>query len=153
MISKEKRQLIVRMYNKKRKQQDIAELLGISQQVVSYWIKRYKLTSTVNVKPKSGRPTKLTKENLEILKKVITSKIKEKNNKFCSLNTKQLRKLVHKTVGKMYSIRHIERLMHKLGFSLITPRTQHIKHDKTKVENFRDEFKKNFKKNTWVMKL
>lgn len=153
MLSKEKRQLIVDLYNKKRKQQDIADILGISQQVVSYWIKRYTLTSSVNVKPKSGRPTKLTKENLEKLKEIIKNKIKKKNQNFGSLNTKQLRNIIYNTVGKMYSIRHVERLMHKLGFSLITPRTQHIKHDQEKVDNFRVEFKKNFNKSIWVMKL
>lgn len=40
-------------------------------------------------------------------------------------------------------MRHIERIIHRLGFSLITPRPQHLRHDQKKVDNFRDEFKKN----------
>ena len=49
-------------------------------------------------------------------------------------------------------MRHVERIMHKLGFSLITPRPQHLRHDQNKVDKFREDFKKNFNRSMWAMK-
>jgi transposase len=79
------------------------------------------------------------------------NKIQDANNEFCSVNTKQIGKIIHKEIGELYSLRHVERIMHKIGFSLITPRPQHLKHDQEKVNKFRDEFKKNSNRNIWVM--
>ena len=67
------------------------------------------------------------------------------------MSTKQIKKLIRKEIGEEYTMQHIERIMHKLGFSLITPRPQHLRHDQNKVDNFRDEFKKNFNRSMWVM--
>jgi transposase len=73
------------------------------------------------------------------------------NKKFCSLSTKHLKEIIEKEVGHAYSIRHVERIMHKLGFSQVKPRSQHIKHDQKKVDEFRAMFKKNFNRSIWVL--
>lgn len=152
MVSIETRKLIVKLHQKGKTQQEIAELVDCSQPTVSLWVNRYLRDSNLKSKPRSGRPTKLTKEKLEKLRKVINKKIKDKNAKFCSLTTKELREIIHQELGELYSIRHVERLMHKLGFSLITPRSTHPKHDQEKVDEFRDEFKKKSSQSIWIMK-
>ncbi len=38
------RELIIKLFNEGKKQQFIARILGISQQKVSFWVKRYKKT-------------------------------------------------------------------------------------------------------------
>ena len=93
----------------------------------------------------------MTKEKIGQLKKKILTKIKQANDDFCSVSTKQIRKIIHQEVGEFYSLRHVERIMHKLGFSLIIPRSQHVLHDQEKVDAFRDEFKKKSKRNMWIM--
>jgi transposase len=75
------------------------------------------------------------------------------NKKFCSVDVKQFSQIIEKKVNKKYSTRHVERILHKLNFSRITPRAQHIKNDPKKVAEFRREFKKNLKQSIWVMKL
>jgi len=70
---------------------------------------------------------------------------------YCSVSTKQVNDLIFQEIGETYSFRHVERIMHKLGFSLITPRPQHLRHDQEKVDEFRDEFKKNFPRSMWFM--
>ena len=144
MISLKERKLVLQWSQKGKTQQEIAELLGCNQASISRLIKKYKSKGTIKNLPRSGRPTKLTKKNLSL--------IKSANNNFNSVNTKQVAGLVKQEIGKTYSLRHIERIMHKLGFSLITPRPQHIRHDQEKVDAFRDEFKKNFNRNIWAMK-
>jgi len=151
MISIKERKLIIEWDKKGKTQQEIAELLNCHQTSVSRFLNKYKRKGIVENLPRSGRPTKLTKQTLSQLKSKILTKIKNANNKFCSVSTKEVGNVIHKEIGEAYSMRHIERIMHKLGFSLITPRPQHIRHDQEKVDNFRDEFKKNFNKSMWVM--
>jgi len=151
MISIKERKLILKWDNKGKTQQEIAELLSCHQTSVSRFLRKYKEKGIIKDLPRSGRPTKLTKENLAQLKSKILSKIRSANNEFCSVSTKQIGKIIHQEVGEIYSLRHLERIMHKLGFSLITPRPQHIRHDQKKVDKFRDEFKKNSSRNMWAM--
>ena len=95
----------------------------------------------------------MTKKTLLKLKKEFTQKVKEANKDFCSINTKEFSELLTAKTKKTYSQRHVTRILHKLNFSRITPRAQHIKNEPAKVEKFRQDFKKNLKKNIWVMKL
>ena len=151
MLTKQQRELIIKLKQDGKKQQQIAQLLGCSQAAVSKWLSKHKAGRTLETLPRSGRPTKLTKTKIGKLKKKLLSAIKTANEKFCSLNTKQLSEIIKKEVGREYSLRHVERTMHKLGFSLITPRSRHIKHDQKKVDEFKDMFKKNFSRSTWVL--
>lgn len=151
MLTIRERELIVRLSNEGKKQEYIAGLIGCSQPTVHRWVKNSEGGRTLKTLPRSGRPTKLTKKNLSYLKKKICSLIKSTNAGYCAVSTKQVARLVENEVGKAYSMRHIERIMHKLGFSLITPRPEHIRHDQAKVDSFREEFKKNFSRSMWVM--
>jgi len=151
MLSKKERELIIKLHNKGKNQEEISDLIGCSQPTVHRWIKHYLSGRTLETLPRSGRPTKLTKNTLSQIKEKIAKRIKSANNKYNSVSTKEIKKLVHKEIGNNYSIRHIERIMHKLGFSLITPRPEHLRHDQEKVDKFRDEFKKNFNRSMWGM--
>ncbi len=151
MISIKEREFIVRLHQQEKNQQEIADLIGCSQPTVHKWITRFKRGKTLDTLPRSGKPTKLTKQKLKQLKKKIVAEVEAANDKFCSINTKHIGKMIYQEVGELYSLRHVERIMHKLGFSLITPRPQHVRHDQKKVDKFRDEFKKNSKRNIWAM--
>lgn len=153
MLTVEQRKIILKLREEGKKQQQIADIIGCSQVTVSKWISGYKSGRTLKTLPRSGRPTKLKDKLLRKLRSKILKEVKKANEKFCSLSTKQLSEIIKKEIGKEYSLRHIERIMHKLGFSLITPRPQHLRHDQKKVDAFRDEFKKNFKRNMWIMSL
>jgi len=151
MLSIQERKLVVNLYDKGKKQEEIADIIGCSQPTVHFWINNNKKGRTLETLPKSGRPTELTENNLKKLKKKIHVIIKERNEEYNSTSTKEVRDIIKQEIKVTYSIRHIERLMHKLGFSLITPRPQHIKHSQDKVDKFRDDFKKNSNQNIWVM--
>ena len=152
MISIKERELIVRLHQQEKNQQEIADLIGCSQPTVHKWITRFKRGKTLETLPRSGRPTRLTKNNLTRIKKKLLANIRKANDNYCSVGTKQLKDIIHEEIGKVYSLRHVERIMHKLGFSLITPRPQHLRHDQEKVDAFRKEFKKNLNQNMLVMR-
>ena len=152
MLSINERKLIIRWDNEGKNQQDIADLIGCVQSTVNRWIKRSKESDSLESRPRSGRPTKLKGKTLEKLKKKILEKIESTNKEYNSVSTKEIKDLISQEIGVVYSIRHVERIMHKLGFSLITPRPQHLRHDQEKVDAFRDEFKKNSNRSIWVAK-
>ena len=151
MITVQQRKIIIKLRKEGMKQEQIAGVIGCSQATASKGISKYKKGRTLETLPRSGRPTKLKGNKLKKLRKKILQAIKDTNDNFCSIHIKQISDIIKQEVNKEYSIRHVERIMHKLGFSLITPRPQHIKHDQKKVDNFRDEFKKNLKRSIWIM--
>jgi len=103
--------------------------------------------------PRSGRPTPLTKNTLAKLKAEFRKEARAANKNFCSIDVKQFSQIIENKTKKEYSTRHVERILHRLNFSRITPRPQHIKNDPKKVNKFREEFKKNSKQSIWAMKL
>jgi len=153
MINLQTRELILKWKKESKTQQQIADLVGCNQSAVSRLIVKYKKTGNIKNLPRSGRPTPLTKDTLKKLKKVFKKQARAANKHFCSIDTKQFSQLIEKETKKKYTTRHIERILHKLDFSLITPRSQHLKNDPKKVKDFREEFKKNEKPSMWIMKL
>lgn len=147
MLSIKERELIVRLHQKGKNQQEIADLVGCSQPTVHKWIMRFKIGKTLHTLPRSGRPTKLTEQNIARLKKKIRETVTSANEKYCCVSTHEVKEIIRQEVGKVYSLRHVKRIMHKMDFSLIKPRPQHLKHDQEKVDTFRDEFKKNLNRN------
>lgn len=150
MLSIKERKLILKWNQEGKTQQEIAELLGCHQSSVSRLLLKHKRKGTIANLPRSGRPTKLTKSVLTKLKHKITEMIKKANEKFCSVSTKEIAETIKKEVGRAYSHRHVERILHKMDFSLVTPRPKHVRHDQKKVDAFRKEFKKNFRRSMWT---
>ena len=153
MINLQTRELVLKWTNQGKTQQEIADLAGCNQSAISRLIAKYKKTGSIKNRFRSGRPTPLTRETLALLREDFVNKARAANKNFCSIDTKKFSELVQKKTGNNYTTRHVERILHRLDFSRITPRSQHIKNDPAKVAAFRDEFKKNSKQNTWVMNL
>ena len=153
MINLQTRELVLKWTHQGKTQQEISDLAGCHQSAISRLITKYKKTGSLKNRFRSGRPTPLTRKTLAKLKKDFMNKARAANKKFCSIDTKKFSELIQKTTGKKYTTRHVERILHKLDFSRITPRSQHIKNDPEKIAAFRDEFKKKFKQNTWIMNL
>ncbi len=153
MINLQTRELVLKWKSEGKKQQQIADLIGCEQSSVSRLIAKFKKTGSVKNLHRSGRPTPLTKNTLAKLKAEFAKKARAANKNFCSIDVKRFSELIEEKTNKKYTQRHVERILHKLDFSRITPRPQHIRNDPKKVGEFRDEFKKNFKQSMWVMSL
>jgi transposase len=153
VLTLKEREHIIRWSEEGRTQTQIAHLIGCHQTMVGKWLMQYKKRGHLQNLPRSGRPTPLTKNSLKELKEELTSDVRKANSHFCSLSTAQLSEKITLKTGRKYTTRHVERILHKLNFAHITPRPKHLKNDPQKVAEFRDEFKKNLKRGTWVMKL
>lgn len=144
--------MIVRLREQRKTVDEIAVLLGLKRSTVGFWVKRYDDSQSLENLPRSGRPTPLTKSKFALVKRKVRGFVREREAAHCGVTSKQLKALIEEEVGTRYTLRHVQRLLKRFGLSLITPRTQHFRHDQGKVDAFRDEFKKKFPKNTWVMK-
>lgn len=153
MINLQTRELILKWTQENKTQQEIANLSGCNQSAVSRFLTKYKMTGSIENRLRSGRPTPLNKKTLTKLKKEFEKKAIAANKNFCSIDVKQFSQIIEEKTNKKYSTRHVERVLHKLDFSRITPRPQHIKNNPKNVKEFREEFKKNLKNNIWIMKL
>ena len=145
------RELIIKLSNEGKTCREIAPILDISKSLVSFWVIRYKETGDLKDKPRSGQPTQLTKERLASISEELKKKLQEQNDR-AGISTKEVLKILEEETDKTYTPRHVQRLLHKMGFSLITPRVSHIKRNKEAQNKFREDFKKNFKRNTWVIR-
>lgn len=153
MINLQTRELVLKWKNDGKTQQQIADLVGCNQSAISRLILKFNRTGDVKNLPRNGRPTPLTKKTLAKLKMQFQKEAREANKNYCSIDVKQFSRMIVKETNKKYSTRHIERILHKLDFSRITPRPKHIKNAPKKVDEFRREFKKKLKKTMWVMRL
>lgn len=142
------RELIIKLHNEGRPTREIASILDISKSKAAFWVTRHKRTGSINDMPRTGRPTPLTKEKLGLIAQAIKSRITEARGK-AGVTSKEVLALIDAKIQKKYSLRHAERILHKVGFSLITPRVSHIRKDEKAQAKFRDEFKKKSNRNIW----
>jgi len=146
------RELIIKLSKEKKTCRDIALILGVSKSKASFWISRFRRTGKLEDMPRSGRPTPLTKKKLDIIRQKIKAKLEKHSKKRkAGISSKGVMDIVKKETGITYSLRHIQRLLHKMGLSLTTPIVNHIKKDEKAKEKFKREFKKNSSRNMWVI--
>lgn len=139
------RELIIKLhFVDKKKTREIANLLGTSKSKVSYWICKHKSGLSLEDKPRSGRPSKLTKEQFEKLKNVLQKKPQEKRfgGQSMGWTTSMALKYIEEKFKVSYTQRNITKLLHKLGLSLITPRSQHSKDSKLARQAFKEDMEK-----------
>ncbi len=143
------RELIINLHKKGKSCREVAKLLDMSKSKASFWINRFKETGSLENRQRSGRPTLLTKKALSEIHSAISSQMLAAEGK-TGIRTKEVLQLIENKINKKYTLRHAERILHKLDFALVTPRTHHIRKDPVAQDNFRHNFKKNLRKNIWV---
>ncbi len=143
------REKIISLHKKKKPTREIAYLLDVSKSKAAFWVKRFKDTNDLKNRPRSGRPTPLKQNDLEEIKHLLKSKLLSSKSK-AGTSSKEVLQLIEQKTNIKYSLRHTERIMHKMGLSLITPRIGHIRKDEQAQEKFRRSFKKNFARNIWA---
>lgn len=145
------RQNIIKLHDKGKKQTEISFLLDVPQTTVSYWIRNFKKEQRLTDKPRSGRPTQLTREQKEELKNVLLDfPPKRFGGESLGWTTKMAMQYVKDTFRVNYGMRQMQKLFHKFGIKLITPRPEHAKASYAARVVYRMDFKKNSKKNIWV---
>ncbi len=116
-----KRELIIKLNREGRSYREIGIILGVSKSTVYFWMARYRENGSFENKSRSGRPTILSKKKLHVIHKIIKQKIKGKTG----LSSKDALSIIKKEVGSEYSLRHIQRILHRLNLSPMNRKAFH----------------------------
>jgi transposase len=145
------RKSIIMLHKKGKTQMEISFLLEVPQTTVSFWIRRFKQTKSVIDKEHPGKPGKLNKDDLTLVKEHLLGYAPERyGGESLGWTTKIAIDFVQKQFGVKYSMRRMQELFRIFGLSLITPRSDYYKSSLLARNCFRDEFKKNSKISIWV---
>jgi transposase len=147
----ELRKSIIKLHEKKKKQMEIASLLDVPQTVVSYWIRRYKKTNSLDDMPKSGHPKRLNQTQINNIKLILLDKPPKRfGGDSSGWTTRMAIQYIFDNYNVKYGMRQIQKLFHNFGLNLITPRIEHTKTSEAARKVYRMDFKKNSKKNIWI---
>lgn len=145
------RKKIISLHKKSKSVRDIAYLLDVSKSKAAYWIKRYKETGKLENMYRSGCPARLNKIQLSKLNESLLDFSPNRyGGKSLGWTTKMAIQYVKDKFNVSYGMRQMQKLFHKFGLTLITPRSEHTKASYAARTVYRMDFKKNSKKNIWV---
>lgn len=101
---------------------DVAKRHGCTHGKVDFWKKRYGVLGLrgLYTKPRSGRPPKITREQMRKLKRTV-----RKHNIKRGWRTVHVRQLITEEAGVKYSVRHTIRIIQSWGLSKIKPRPRY----------------------------
>ena len=124
----------------------IAELADTSHTKVQRWINRFNKQGFDGLKDKKrcGCPPKLTKSQKVELEKILDSPGEFR----AGFNSVQIMDKIKKMFGVAYTLRHVRRLLHSMGYSRIKPRPSHVNKDPVKAKSIVKKLKKNSR--IWV---
>lgn len=110
---------------------------------ISDWLRRVEdegLHRVYSIK-QTGKPSKLTKEQLNQLEKILDESPEKHGIPFKIWTTSLVQYIVKKVFDIMYKIRNIRKIIKKLGFSLKVPRQENIKKSEKSVGDFKKKLK------------
>ena len=127
------------------KSTQIAELFGLSRNAVVKWIRKANQVGMAAVEdsPRPGRPTQLNERILEDLDQVLSKSPKEvgiSRTRWDGVVVAEYLKRVHRID---IHVRHAQRLIRKLGYSLRQPIYRFVQASEQGVEEFQKDLKKN----------
>lgn len=109
----------------------VARVYDVTDTTLRSWIRRFREDQMERLKAPANRHRKSILNNSD---RAVISGLIEQNSQ---LTGAILRQKILEICGKKISQATIYRELKKLGYSHITPRPQHYKQDKTKVEDFK----------------
>lgn len=125
----------------------IRDITGVSRRTIQQWIARYNRGGIDELldKPRSGRPALLSTESEERLARRIEAGPTDADS-FSAFTGPAVGALVEQEFGVLYSLRGIERLLGRMGFSYLAPRPRHEESDPQVQEAFKKTSRKGWLK-------
>ena len=124
---------------------EIIEVTGASRRTVQQWIARYNRggIEALGDRPRSGRPPLLNARQQKQLARRIDNG-PTKDDPVCVFTGPAVEELVKREFGVLYSLRGIQQLLARLGFSYVCPRPVHEKSDPKAQEAFKKTSRKHW---------
>ena len=144
---KAKLRLLAALQRKEGKTLDaIASSLQKPKMTVGDWLRRFSTGGIQNIYDlkQSGKPRKLTSEQLNELDKILENPPTKQNLPFVLWTTKLVQYVILKVFGVKYVLRNVWFIVKKLDYNLKVPRQENKKANKKLQEEFKAELKKKF---------
>jgi transposase len=137
---------IILFLREKENYREISSRLRITIGLITYWKKRFEKEGTKGLEDKKGRGRKseLDEKQLRELSSTIDKGIRMKDGYKRGYNTKDVRSLIQNKFGRDYTTRNCLKILSKLGYNLKVPRPRNKKRNQNDVDEFKEQFKKNF---------
>jgi transposase len=118
----------------------IAATLARSRRHVQDWVYAYRDGGIdgLQPKPRPGRPTKLPREREAELRARLDAGPTASDG-VCTLRGKDVVRILEAEFGVGYTLDGAYDLLHRLGYSCLTPRPAHEKNDPAAIEHFRHD--------------
>lgn len=124
---------------------EVAKTIKMSTRSVQLWVNAFNDGGLegiiVNTPP--GRPSRLSEEQKEELKRDVATHPRELGYKFSNWEGKHVSEHIKRKFNVSLKVRRCQYLLHELGFSLQRPRYKFPKADSEQQEAFKHEVKKN----------
>jgi transposase len=116
----------------------IAGSLGVAPRSVQQWVQNYNRQGVDGLtdRPRSGRPPWLTPDQQQRLRERLDAGPKIEDG-VCSLRAADVRQIVEKEFGVLYTLKGVYKLLHRLGYSYLCPRPRHKLADASAQEAFK----------------
>ena len=117
---------------------ETARRLGRSPRFVDEWVGRYRrggLEALIPRKPRGATP-KLTPEQVERLKARLDAGPLPEDG-VCTLRGRDVVRILEKEFGVQHTIGSIYSVLHRIGYSCLSPRPRHEKNDPAAIEAFK----------------
>ncbi len=125
----------------------IAQSCGCSRALVDYWLKRYNQEGLDGLKnrPRRSRPLPFSREEQDKFCKRINAGPKQEE-KICVFHGQDVQRILQEEFGKLRSLSGTYKLLHRLGYRLLSPRPKHYKANKEEQEKFKKKFRQKSKR-------
>jgi len=126
---------------------EIVQMLDICLGRITFWKQRFESEGFDGLYDKEGRGRKseLTDEELSMLASSLAEGHLMNNGYTRPYKTKDVVTFLLDNFEIEYTVRHVRRLLQQIGLRLKVPRPRHKRRNQENVEEFKLEFKKNFK--------
>lgn len=117
---------------------EVAAALGCCRRAAQEWVARYNAEGLngFDDRPRPGRPSFLTPEMTDRLRRRIDAGPTPEDGT-CTLRGPEVRALLEREFGVLYSLPAVYALLHRLGYSCLAPRPRHQKADPEAQEEFK----------------
>lgn len=127
-------------------QREVSAELRLSTGIVPFWKKRFEAKGIKNLNNKKGRGRKslLNKKQLKELSSAVDKGITMKDGYKRGFKTKDVREFIKNNFGVNYTTRNCFKILRKMKYNLKVPRPRNKSRNQNDVDEFKEQFKKNF---------
>lgn len=118
--------------------EEIARRVGVAKSTVEAWAYAYRDSGieALYAGTPTGAPPKLSPEQEEELRQRLLQGPRPEDG-VCTLRGADIQRIIEAEFGQRYSLNGVYNLLHRLGFSSLSPRPRHEKNDPAAMEQFK----------------